>query len=256
MAPTKTYCNIDMLSFLLASFNNVIETFGSNKKSVDFYRGQVENLLAIGQVDNHSVEIINELINYSYVTDDEKWNIELRKIAFFTSVMDIILTNAKNTDSVEGIVLRIENSSETTKEQKKVLGIIRKIFLLKKKVPDEIKMTGESHFGTMQFSNNNIKGGTVKYILRLAGNNAVVRVKNLDAVCSGDPTYYNYTLNKELFNNAKALKDIAKGLKRGAEVTVAEEVKTSDGCHTYRHYENIEEASIEFRKFITEYSEK
>ena len=115
MAPTKTYCNIDMLSFLLASFNNVIETFGSNKKSVDFYRGQVENLLNIGQVDNHSVEIINELINYSYVTDDEKWKIELRKVAFFTSVMDVVLTNAKNTDDVEGIVFRIENSSETTK---------------------------------------------------------------------------------------------------------------------------------------------
>ena len=256
MAPTKTYCNIDMLSFLLASFNNVIETFGSNKKSVDFYRGQVENLLNIGQVDRQSVEIINELINYSYVTDDEKWSIELRKITFFTSVMDIILTNAKNVDDAEGIVFRIENSNETTKEQKKVLGIIRKIFLLKKRASDDIKMTGESHFGTMQFSSNNIKGGTVKYILKLAGNNAVVRVKNLDACCCSDPAYYTYALNKELFNNAKSLKDIAKEFKRGAEVNVAEEVKTSDGCHTYRHYESIEEASIEFRKFITGYSAK
>ena len=138
MAPTKTYCNIDMLSFLLASFNNVIETFGSNKKSVDFYRGQVENLLAIGQVDNQSVEIINDLINYSYVTDDEKWKIELRKVAFFTSVMDVVLTNAKNADAIEGIILRIENSSETTKEQKKVLGIIRKIFIIKKKMNSSV----------------------------------------------------------------------------------------------------------------------
>ncbi len=256
MAPTKTYCNIDMLSFLLASFNNVIETFGSNKKSVDFYRGQVENLLDIGQVDNNSVEIINELINYSYVTDNEKWNIELKKVAFFTSVMDIILTNAKNVDGVEGIVFRIENSSETTKEQKKVLGIIRKIFLLKNKTPDEIKMTGGSHFGTMQFSGNKVKSGTAKYILGLAGSEAVVRVKNLEAYCCSDPAYHNYALNKELFNNAKSLKDIAKEFKRGAEVTVAKEVKTSDGCHTYRHYENIEEASVELRKFITTYSAK
>ena len=256
MAPTKTYCNIDMLSFLLASFNNVIETFGSNKKSVDFYRGQVENLLAIGQVDNQSVEIINDLINYSYVTDDEKWKIELRKVAFFTSVMDVVLTNAKNADGIEGIILRIENSSETTKEQKKVLGIIRKIFLLKKKIPDEIKMTGESHFGTMQFSSNGIKGGTVKYILRLAGDKAVVRVKNLDAYCSCDPAYHNYVLNKDLFNNARALKDIAKEFKRGAEITVTKEVITGDGCHNYTHYENIEEASVEFRKFITGYSAK
>jgi hypothetical protein len=103
---------------------------------------------------------------------------------------------------------------------------------------------------------NKINGGTVRYILGLAGSNAIVRVKNLEAYCSCDPTYHNYVLNKELFSNERALKDIAKELKRGADVIVAKEVKTSDGCHTYSHYENIDEASVEFRKFIKGYSAK
>ena len=63
-------------------------------------------------------------------------------------------------------------------------------------------------------------------------------------------------LNKDLFNNARALKDIAKEFKRGAEVTVTKKTETSDGCHSYSHYEDIEEASVEFRKFITGYSAK
>ena len=117
-------------------------------------------------------------------------------------------------------------------------------------------MTGESHFGTMQFNSNNVKSGTAKYILKLAGNNAVVRVKNLEAYCCSDPAYHNYVLNKELFNNTKALKDISKEFKRGAEVIVTRKIETSDGCHSYSHYETIEEASVEFRKFITGYSAK
>jgi len=245
----KTYCNIETLSFLIASFNEVINNFGSNKKSIDFYRNQMQNLVSIGQVDPNSVEIVNDLINFSYVTDSNKWKIEMSKIDLFTTIMDIIISNANNTETVEAIILRAE-SNNLTQEKRKVLNIIRKIFYIKNRVPENLEMQRKSHFGTMTFTGNagNI---SVQHILRLAEDYNKVRIKNLRAVCSGDPTWIYYKLDKEFFANTEELNYIFRDISKGAEIQVVKETLVSDGCsHSYTSYNVNEKASDALKLFI------
>lgn len=247
----KTYCNIETLSFLIASFNDVINSFGSNKKSIDFYKNQMQNLVNIGQIDVASTEIINNLINFSYINDLEKWEIEISKIEFFTTMMDLIISNANNVETIESIIIKAEGDANTTKEQKKVLNIIRKIFYIKNKIPENYDMQHKSHFGTMQF-----RGSTpnnIQHILQLAGKYDKVRIKNLGAVCSGDPTWFYHKLDKEFFDNNKELNKISKEISKGAEIQIVKENSISDGCSIHRSYDINEEASAALKLFFEGY---
>ena len=243
----RTYCNIKTLSFLIASFNEVINNFGSNKKSIDFYKNQMQNLVSIGQVDPNSAEIVNDLINFSYIGDSDKWKIEMSKIDFFMTMMDIIISNANDTETVESIILRAENNN-VTQEKRKVLNIIRKVFYIKNRVPENYDMQRKSHFGTMKFTENT---ANVQRILKLAGDYDKVRIKNIRAVCSGDPIWIYLTLNKDFFVNNKELNNIFKDISNGAEIQVVKKVSVSDGCHdTYSSYNVNEKASEALRLFI------
>lgn len=248
----KTYCNIETLSFLIASFNDVINSFGSNKKSIDFYKNQVQNLVAIGQVDTNSAEIVYDLINFSYIGDSDKWRIELSKIDFFTTMMDLIISNANNIETVESIILRTENDYNITPEKRKVLNIIRKIFYIKNRVPENYEMQRKSHFGTMAFTGNTVDR-SAQHILQLAGKYDKVRIKNLGAVCSGDPTWFYYKLDKEFFDKNKELNKIAKEISKGAEIQIVKENSISDGCSIHRSYDINEEASAALKSFFEGY---
>ena len=248
----ETYCNIETLSFLIASFNDVINSFGSNKKSVDFYRNQMQNLVSIGQVDSNSAEIVSVLINFSYVGDPDKWRVELSKIEFFTAMMDLIISNGNNKETVESIILKEEGDANTTKEQKKVLNIIRKIFYIKNRVPENYEMQRKSHFGTMQFRGST-PNNSIQNILLLAGNYNKVRVKNLNAVCSGDPTWFYYNLDERFFESTKELNKISKDIDKGAEIQVVKENSVSDGCSIHRSYEVNKEASDVLKLFFKTY---
>ena len=248
----KTYCNIETLSFLIASFNEVINNFGSNKKSIDFYKGQMQNLMSIGQVDPNSVEIVNDLINFSYVTDSDKWKRELSKIDLFTTMMDIIISNANNAETVEAIILRAENNN-VTQEKRKVLNIIRKIFYIKNRVPENIAMQRNSHFGTMKFTENT-GDASAAHILSLGRLCDKIRIQNLKAVCSGDPTWFYHDLHKDFFNNKKELDCIAKDISNGADIQVVKEVTVSDGCSgSYASYNINEEATEALKLFFKKY---
>ena len=246
----KTYCNIETLSFLIASFNDVINSFGSNKKSIDFYKNQMQNLVAIGQVDENSVEIIHDLINFSYVSDSDKWRVELSKIEFFTIMMDLVISNANNTETIESIILKTENDCNIQPENRKVLNIIRKIFYIKNRVPENCEMQRKSHFGTMHFKSST---PNIQHILQLAKGYNKVRIKNIEAVCSGDPTWFYYNLDNRFFESTKELNKISKEIAKGADIQVVKETSTSDGCSIHRSYSINEEASDALKLFFKTY---
>jgi len=249
----KTYCNVEMLSFLISYFNDIITNFGSNKKSIDFYRNQINNLENIGQVDSNSVEIINDLINFSYINDSEKWSTELEKVAFFTNVMDLILSNANTIDAAETILFRIEMNEKSSKDMKKVLNTIRKVFNIKRKLPENTEMKHTSQFGTNAFSKKNIRVSSntdIDEIIRLSGAQAVLRVSNPDAVCSGDTQWYNFNISKELLNKQSEINKINKYIKRGAEIFIALPVVNSNGCSSYTTYKKNTDATEALLKFL------
>lgn len=118
--------NINAISFLIASLDDVLENFGANAKSIAFYKNQVNNLVAIGQISQADVNIVMDLINFSYVTDSDKWKIEMAKKNYFVTAMDSLLRANGNKD-VAIFIMRNLIAANPNERYKKAQKLVCKI---------------------------------------------------------------------------------------------------------------------------------
>lgn len=85
-----TKYNINTISFLIASFIDVINKFGKNNKSVDFYKSQVSKLIAIGQISTQDAKIVEEIVGMQN-TSAVKWDIAEHKLNSFINAMNEVI---------------------------------------------------------------------------------------------------------------------------------------------------------------------
>lgn len=81
--------NFNSLSYMIAYFKELVESFGTNSKTVEFYKKQIGYLISIGQIKKQDYELIESLIGMEN-TDAIKWEPSLKRIAQFTDVVNIL----------------------------------------------------------------------------------------------------------------------------------------------------------------------
>ena len=74
--------NIQTLSFLIGSFRDIVQSFGQNNKSVEFYKRQVYGLANIGQISTNEILFVEELVGMKN-TNAVKWDKATEKIEQF-----------------------------------------------------------------------------------------------------------------------------------------------------------------------------
>lgn len=292
--------NLNTLSFLIASFNDVINNFGSSKKSIDFYKNQVENLISIGQIEQTDVNYITDLINFSYVTDSDKWKVELEKVNYFSEVMDIIISSSDlNKDKIAAIIDRMQLKA-SGKTEEKVLRIIRRIFEIPEK--PEININKASNFGTNKFavksnaqsskssntnkmnindtvgedskwySTNKSALGNLLHKVIVDNLNAdeksrsyIIKYKNLQAVCSSDPTYLSISIMdlNRLYTGKidpdrstiiiSQLDKLYRYKNDGAKVEVGYKHEVDYGCSTHTEFIVDDVSTADVLKFLEDY---
>ena len=262
--------NLDVLSFLIGSFRSVVNNFGKQQKSLEFFNGQLDGLLALGQVNINDVSIIKELIEplsniRSKEAEIKQWNLAEKRINMFTNAVNNIM--AYNNEAMWAMVL---NEMKHSKEiDATVLKLVCEVFEIDQALISQKKANKNTGaFGQIPTAgkvNTGIYPVNQHVIMVLENiqrkyNNVYLRVANPDRACSGDPIYFTTLLesvikvlkdNKKTANTAYNARSALKYLKAGQrDYVIAYQVKDTDACSKSTSYNTITDATIACQNLI------
>lgn len=199
--------NLKTISFMIASFKDIVNTFGMNEKSIAFFKKNIEGLSAISQVNPLDINLIYDVLNIN----DKNISPE-KRISFLNEYVKAInkIHTVKNKETIFYIIndLRDANviSEKTKRNVLETLDVDETLY-------KQNAIKENNNFGNYSFNKTEIE----KYNEIIKGNkNLHIKIKNENAVCSCDKFYYIYKLkdfldtltNKYEGNNAlTALRD-------------------------------------------------
>lgn len=241
--------NIETLSFLIGSFRDIIQSFGQNSKSVEFYKRQVGQLVNIGQVCQYDADLVEELVGMRN-TDAVKWDKATEKIEQFIKSIDSTYSIKDNLKRV--IMLeQFEREGYISKSVKETVYRVYNIDI--KGITNEINNAKTIGFGEIP---SNKKQNTKKKeesrksnkptvssiekqltMLRIvAGSNDIIRVRNTEAVCSADPTYFRCKII-DIEKSLHILSELANGCEY--EVGCYKKYRYDDPCGRCDYFAEI-----------------
>lgn len=225
--------NLQTLSFLIGSFRDIVQSFGQNSKSVEFYKRQVYGLANIGQVNTVDILFVEDLIGMRN-TNAVKWDKATEKIDQFIKAINETYGYSNDTSKIIALE-HMERSGEislTIKEKiYEVYGIDTKDMIKEKNKNSNLNF-GEipSSKQPEQIENINkmydIKSSLKKLID--VGRGSLIKIRNSEAVCMSDPAYYSCELS-DLLNTRHILRELSKG----SSYQIGKRNTCGDPCHPY-----------------------
>lgn len=223
--------NIQTLSFLIGSFRDIVQSFGQNSKSVEFYKRQVYGLADIGQVKASEILFVEDLIGMRN-TNAVKWDKAIEKIEQFIKAINETYDYTNDTSKIIAIE-RMEKSGEISSAVKDKVYEVYSIDtknIIKKQNKDKGLNFGEIPSNKQMITNS--KNNNINEFLNILINdndNYKIKVCNSGAVCSSDPRFYSCELNKLL-----SKKYILNELAIGSDYQIGKEETAGDPCHPYK----------------------
>lgn len=220
--------NIQTLSFLIGSFRDIVQSFGKNSKSAEFYKRQTYGLVNIGQISMNEVIFIEELVGMRN-TNAVKWDKAIEKIEQFVIAINKTYDCINDTSRVlmlENLEKNGDISSAVKDKVYEVYGIDTKSIISMRKDSKQINF-GEIPSNKQDVQKYNLYN-TNKYLSKLLcdGSNNIIKVRNSSAVCCSDPSFYSCKIS-ELLNTKRVLSELAKG----SDYKIGKEELEGDSCH-------------------------
>lgn len=221
--------NIETLSFLIGSFRDIVQSFGQNNKSVEFYKRQVYGLANIGQIGTNEILFVEELVGMKN-TNAVKWDKATEKIEQFIRAINETYSCINDTTKVlvlENLEKSGDISSSVKEKVYEVYGIDTKSIITKKKDSKQLNF-GEIPSNKQATIKSNSSTDTYLKMLMQDGNNRI-EVRNSTAVCCSDPSFYNCSV-ADILHTKRVLREMA----NGSEYKIGKEVLQGDSCHPIR----------------------
>ncbi len=249
--------NLKTISFMIASFKDIVNTFGMNEKSIAFFKKNIEGLSAISQVTPSDINLIYDVLNFN----DKNISPE-KRISFLNEYVKAInkVHTVKNKETIFYIINDLKDANVISEKTKRnvleTLDIDETLY-------KQNSIKENNNFGNYSFNKTEIE----KYNEIIKGNkNLHIKIKNENenAVCSCDRPYYIYKLKNflDIFANRYEGNNALKALKDGDFIIGQEESSPSGdpcrGCRgfitTFREDTKIkaEFLKINWNKIITE----
>ena len=225
--------NLKTISFMIASFKDIVNTFGMNEKSISFFKKNVEGLSAISQITSSDVNLIYDVLNIN----DKNISSE-KRISFLNEYVRAInkVHTVKNKETIFYIIDDLKNTnviSEKTKRNVLETLDVNETLYKQNAIKDN------NNFGSYTFNEkSDINISEIeKYKEIIKGNkNLHIKIKNKNAVYSCDRYYYIYKLKDFLdtFTDKYEGNNALKALRDGDFIIGEEESSPSgDPCRGY-----------------------
>lgn len=244
--------NLKTISFMIASFKDIVNTFGMNEKSIAFFKKNVEGLIAISQVTSSDVNLIYNVLNIN----DKNISPE-KRISFLNEYVKAInkVHTVKNKETIFYIMEDLRNTNVISEKTKRnvleTLDIDETLY-------KQNAIKENNNFGSYSFNEkSDINTSEIeKYKEIIKGNkNLHIKIKNENAVCSCDRHYYIYKLKDFLDTFTKKYEgnNALKALRDGDFIIGQEESSPSgDPCRgfitTFKEFKENTKIKDEFLK--------
>lgn len=190
--------NFNEINYSLNYLHELVQTFGYSRNTFDFYLRQIENLRNINQIRVDTYDVIKKLL----ANVDSYESLEKRA----SNYVEIINLISSGILGVEDIVKMKSEESDVNiaYECAAITYGYKSIDALRRKVQldIEIEKAKKKAESEVEALNNHIKDIQTKLLRVLSTSCDIadaireekleIRVKNNNAVCSGDPSYYIY----------------------------------------------------------------
>jgi TolA-binding protein len=111
--------NLNTIAFLVNSFTDIIDSFGTTNNSIVFYKRQVENMVNMRQVSISDKELVEELLGIQN-TNNIKWSVADEKLRQFKSSV-AMLSDIRDLQSARSMIHRLSDNRLIGKSVEKVL---------------------------------------------------------------------------------------------------------------------------------------
>ena len=227
--------NVNAILYMLNYLDNVVNNFGVNAQSLMFYKEQIHNQCAIGQLSIADVEIVERLINLNIADSaqnlSEKWKLELEKrIMFEQCVNKINELRSQGVEHSEQLVINRFAEFNSGKQAKRVISALNKVYDADKhrntantNITVSIAATknntrNDNYYNVSETHNN--KNSNKKTSVELAKirkefvgafvtlitscgrmSEKLLEVSNLDAICVNDKRFNYYDIPRIISND-------------------------------------------------------
>lgn len=266
--------NVEAISFLIGSFKDVVNSFGQNNKAVEFYKRQAKGLINIGQISSEDYIIVLELIGMKN-TDAVKWEIAINRLEKFNDIMNTIIgfqmagggdakvaaktvleefkKKGKTDNIIEATIKKIyeldNKESKATEYVNKVVSNISKTDKMNKdlikRTVDKIGKT-DKELSCAEYKEKR-KKEAVQLLNELKTSGLIntkceMQVKNSEAFCSCDPSYFKTTLDGafEYISLVRELCKVGCSFKFGKDM-----IERDDPCRPSRTFVELSETVVE-----------
>ena len=250
--------NIQVLSYLIGSFTEMVATFGDTPNTAKCFKNQAVGLVRINQLSQKDLNFVLKLLDIKE-SNQFDWKKIQQWVTMFNSAMNIMLNTEASIRPMAAYELKQTKQINAFVYERlcEVWGIPKYDNVLP--TPKPRKGDKGLSFGNLMgmLSTTDIDVSWTQFI-KLYGDK-YLRIKNPNAVCSGDPLYLQ-CLVKNIKN--KEAKSILEHIRMGVPFEIVEGEPVSDGCHTsYYRYKRVVQAdemahSLDFNNIDFDSSEK
>ena len=249
--------NIQVLSYLIGSFTEMVATFGDTPNTAKCFKNQAVGLVRINQLAQKDLNFVLKLLDIKE-SNQFDWKKVQQRVTMFNSAMNIMLNTEASIRPMAAYEL---------KQTKQINAFVYERLCEVWEIPkyDNVLPTLNPKKDDKGFSFGNLTGmipttdieGSWTHLIKLYGDK-YLRIRNPNAVCSGDPLYLQ-CLVKNIKN--KEAKNILDHIRMGTPFEIVEEKTESDGCHTSHSYTRVAQAdelahSLDFNNIDFDSSEK
>ena len=223
--------NVKNLSFLIGSYKEMVQNFGFNDKTDQFFIKQMNALSGIAQIDYKDVQIIQQITGIGTEKTKSERTKSIESFVHAMNIMEGSIINLRPT-----MLFNMYHNKEVNEDLYKIIG---KIYGINTSISlDELEeKEANNAFGVLQDSKMSSKNDTDldKFIYfcnkmyKKFGINAGIRYKNTNCICSSNPYYISCSFKR--LN--ESLSSMYQYLTSMNEADETEEVYAdySDGCH-------------------------
>ena len=249
--------NIQVLSYLIGSFTEMVDTFGDTPDTVKCFKNQAVGLVRINQLSQKDLNFVLKLLDIKE-SNQFDWKKIQQRVTMFNSAMNIMLNTEASIRPMAAYEL---------KQTKQINAFVYERLCEVWEIPkyENVLPTPNSRKDSRGFSFGNLTGVlptmdmgvSWTLFIKLHGDK-YLRIKNPNACCSGDPLYFK-CLVKNI--NKEEAQSILESIRMGTPFEIVEEQTSSDGCHTSYFYQRAVQAdemahSLDFNNLNFESGEK